>query len=252
MKFSVRMAIDQFMLDKYRQKLKLYLCKRWNVPYNRYGIPNPLFDNVREGQPITLIDIGAHNGSFSASLSQYCSIKRGILIEPLEDKYKLLLDRFRPPVYEVLNCVVSDRMGHVEFEINELSETSSILSIKKDIPEHANLAISVKDRMQCESKTLDSIVKEYELGSIDVLKIDVQGAELLVLHGASGTLAKTRMIWLEVSFKPLYDNSATFFDIYSFMARAKFMFIGMAPVFYSPSGELIQCDALFIHDDKIA
>jgi len=234
------------MIDKYKQEIKKYLCKRWSVPYNRYGIPNPLFERLTEGGSLTLIDIGAHNGYFSESISKYCDITKGIIIEPLPEKYAILKNKFKPPHYEVVDYIISDKNGVVDFEVNELTETSSILHIKSDIPEHANLNLKVTGKMARQSKTLDSLVRELSLEKIDLLKIDVQGAELLVLIGSNHVLSRTRMIWIEVSFKPLYDNSATFFDIYSYLNDRNFRLIGMNPVFHGPDGELLQCDALFM------
>ena len=48
-----------------------------------------------------------------------------------------------------------------------------------------------------------------------MLKMDIQGAELLALRGAAGLLARhaIRLIALEVLFQPLYRNQPTFWDI---------------------------------------
>ena len=47
--------------------------------------------------------------------------------------------------------------------------------------------------------TIDKILEEKGIEHVDFLKIDVQGAELLVLDGAKKTLQNTEFILLEVS-----------------------------------------------------
>lgn len=234
------------MLNVIKQTLKKKLCERWGVPYTRFGIPNPLFDFLIQKNELTFIDIGAHDGRFSASLADCCKVEKGVLIEPIPKKAQILKGMFSGPEYIVLDCLVSDVDGEIEFEINELSETSSILHIKEDIPEHAQINTSLKEKVLKQSKSLDTLFSELKLAKIDLLKIDVQGAEHLVLNGAKKSLPMIEMIWTEVSFKPLYDDSSTFFDIYKYLAEKDFIFVGMSPVFYSPDSELLQCDALFI------
>ena len=42
------------------------------------------------------------------------------------------------------------------------------------------------------ARTLDAILKEAAVSRVDVIKIDVEGAEMLVLQGARETLARYR------------------------------------------------------------
>jgi len=50
-------------------------------------------------------------------------------------------------------------------------------------------------------------------GEMDVLKIDVQGAERLVFDGAAQRLDECLVVWTEVEFIPLYKNQPLFGDI---------------------------------------
>ena len=91
--------------------------------------------------------------------------------------------------------------------------------------------------------TLDNITADLPI--IDLVKIDVQGAEHLVLAGAVETLAKSALIWTEVSFKPLYEGSCVFEEIYKTLDMAGFRMVSLDPGFRSADGELVQADALF-------
>jgi hypothetical protein len=52
-----------------------------------------------------------------------------------------------------------------------------------------------------------------EPGRMDLLKIDVQGAESQVFEGAAARLRDCLMVWTEVEFVPLYRDQPLFGDV---------------------------------------
>lgn len=56
---------------------------------------------------------------------------------------------------------------------------------------------------------------------IDILKMDIQGGELLALKGAQSLLeaSRIRLLALEVEFKPLYKDQPLFWDICAYLYR---------------------------------
>ena len=70
--------------------------------------------------------------------------------------------------------------------------------------------------------TLDAWT-ERRSGPIDVLKIDVQGAELDVLRGAERSLASVRALELEVEFQSLYVHQPLFGDVDEFLRQRGFI-----------------------------
>jgi FkbM family methyltransferase len=77
-----------------------------------------------------------------------------------------------------------------------------------------------KGTTMLETTTLD---RWAESRPIDILKVDVQGAELDVLRGGESTLATTRMLELEVEFQPLYVGQPLFGDVDSFLREHGFV-----------------------------
>jgi FkbM family methyltransferase len=233
------------MLSQIKTSVKEKIYNKLGLPYSRYGLPIALLKHLPIHQPINLIDIGAHNGWFTHAVADYCGVSQSLLIEPLPHKSDYLRQIFTLPKYSVVECVVSDNHGTINLEVNEAEETSSILNIKRYMPELSVVNLSKSQTIQCQSKTLDTLIDEFGFTNIDLIKIDVQGAEHLVIRGSTNTLKITNMIWIEVSFKPLYEGSSVFADIYSLLNHNGFRLMEIEPGFRSPSNELLQADVLF-------
>ena len=62
------------------------------------------------------------------------------------------------------------------------------------------------------------------LPPIDFLKLDVQGAELDVLRGATQTLENVLVIESEVEFVPLYKDQPLFGEMQVFLRERGFLF----------------------------
>lgn len=67
--------------------------------------------------------------------------------------------------------------------------------------------------MQVPMRTMDAWAKDAGVERADVLKLDVQGAELLVLRGGPELLRTARLIELEVIFNPIYTGQGLFGDV---------------------------------------
>jgi FkbM family methyltransferase len=73
-----------------------------------------------------------------------------------------------------------------------------------------------------ETTTLDAFCQEEGIETIDFLQIDVQGADLKVLQGASQILDSVLAIQVEVEFSPLYLNQPLFADVDQFLRLRDF------------------------------
>jgi FkbM family methyltransferase len=63
-----------------------------------------------------------------------------------------------------------------------------------------------------------------ETARADMLKLDVQGAELMVLRHARGRLARALVVQAEVEFLPLYRGQPLFADVETFLRSQGFIF----------------------------
>jgi FkbM family methyltransferase len=208
---------------------------------------NPLLKYLKPFPAINLIDVGAHKGLFSSNLIKQIKIDKGVLIEPIPENFEYLRESFSSGVYRIFNNAADEKDGEtLQFNINNYDETSSLLRIKSELDELSGININLNRQIDVQTRSIDSICREVDLNVVHLMKIDVQGSELSVLKGAKETLKRTKFIWVETSFKALYDDSALFNQVYDLMTDSNFIMIEISPGHRdSRTGELLQADLLF-------
>ena len=121
----------------------------------------------------------------------------------------------------------------------------------------------LKEEIEINTITLDYFVEQNNIGEIDFIKIDVQGAELDVFQGGKKTLENVLKIVTEVEFVPHYINQPLFGDVCKYLEKHNLMFnkfLGLAGRALKPlvlknavtASQHIWTDAVFIyHVQKI-
>lgn len=126
----------------------------------------------------TFIDVGAHIGSVLGEVAR-TSPGRIIAFEAIPAKAAHLAKKF--PDVVVHNCALLDREGESRFFVDNAQSGYSSLSRRDgDVTE---IVVPVA--------RMDTLIFEDD---VDVIKIDVEGAELGVLRGAEAVIARCRPV----------------------------------------------------------
>jgi FkbM family methyltransferase len=99
-----------------------------------------------------------------------------------------------------------------------------------------------------ETQTVDAFCERACISRIDIMKIDVQGAELLVLKGASAMLRREAidLIFAEVMFVPHYEGAPLYHEVATFLGTHGYLLYGVYEMHHADDGQLCQADALFL------
>ena len=100
--------------------------------------------------------------------------------------------------------------------------TSSMFAATGNYPEEHY----AQNRITVEAVTLNAFMRERGIGAIDILWMDVQGAELLVLNGLGERLRDLACVHMEVEFFEIYQGQALFPALHQRMTAAGFMLAG--------------------------
>jgi FkbM family methyltransferase len=136
-----------------------------------------------------VIDCGAHIGFFSIKMAK--KAKKVIAIEPFDVNVSFLTENIR--MNHITNISVIQKAVGSRKEKRKL-----FLGESYDSPSFRPLSNSY---VEVEVDTLDNICKSQDVQRIDILKVDVEGAELEVLRGAEESLKVTRNIAMELHYE---------------------------------------------------
>lgn len=180
----------------------------------------------------TVIDVGILDDTEQLRLA-FSDCKQ-YLFEPVEEFHEKIRQNYKNNDFELIGAAASDEDGTVNLVTR---------SIHADMPishsgiEGANSGTSENVR-PVQSVRLDTFIKEKGLKGNILLKVDVDGAELKVLAGASGAFDKIDAVIIEAS--------RTFcFERFEFLNRHGYGLFDIVDVCYY-DGFFHQADLVFL------
>ena len=187
--------------------------------------------------PKGIIHVGAYDGK-DIKLYQTLNISRIFFIEANPTVFeRLKANTTRSSVdVTVVNYAISNQNGKVTLYVNSMVQSSSILPLKH----YRDIYPNIKETHQLivESKTLDNLLEELELSPTDfnILNLDIQGAELLALQGATNLLKYIDVVYTKVNYEELYEGCALAEEIDEFLAQTGFGRVAVAKPFHPSWG----------------
>lgn len=156
---------------------------------------------ARVKRGMTVLDLGAQIGYFSLLAARQVSPGGRVLaFEPDPRNYATLLRNIRvnhfESIVQAFPKAVSERSGSATFHIARSSRSSSLFHRK----DRERDAVCLVDTV-----TVDAVVRQAR---VDVIKLDVEGAEPLVLEGASDTVRRNPQLTLFVEVNSAALRSA--------------------------------------------
>lgn len=128
------------------------------------------------------------------------------------------------PRVHLVEKAVADRSGTVSFHKIDPSRTTTTwtdgnpgasslfrASGKYPVEDYAQIEVRV------EAVTLKDFVREMQLPTIDLLWMDIQGAELMALKGLGSELAKVKIIHTEVEFIEIYQGQPLYSEVRQYL-----------------------------------
>jgi FkbM family methyltransferase len=191
----------------------------------------------------TIFDVGANTGHTAVKYRTLFPLATIFSFEPSAECFEQLRQDFEcdQNFYAVCSAL-SDQPGQREFHLNESSFTNSLLpSVDSSLARKIGTT-------QVSVTTIDEFCRERGLEAVDLLKLDIQGGELLALQGARSILSQSKisLIYAEVLFATQYEGQAFFFQVYEFLVQFGFVLFDLYDMKHKSNGQLAWCDAIFV------
>lgn len=191
--------------------------------------------------PATVIDVGVGPGT-PELYAAFPGVPL-VLVEPLEEWRGHLEELGRTRAAEVVIAAAGSSAGLIEIAVHRVPACSSMLGGRLgDGSEPPRRSVPVI--------TLDEVVAEHGAAGPYVVKVDVEGAELEVLGGATGVLRAAELVLLEVSVFQLVPGAPQLHDVVAWMHDHGFVVAALYNGHNRPlDGQLAQIDIAFVPED---
>jgi FkbM family methyltransferase len=152
---------------------------------------------------MVVIDLGAHVGYYTLLAAKLVGPEGKVYaFEPEPTNYALLLKNIALNGYENIvttRVAVSNRVGPATLFLTSL-DSGRHSTHHHGLPEGGTVAV--------EATTLDAFLQAEGWPTVDLVKIDVEGAELEVLEGMDQLLRKSSELKLIIEFNPFSLHNA--------------------------------------------
>ena len=200
-----------------------------------------------------LIDAGASHGRVTQRLLRRFPDARAWAFEP-QPMYREPLEKMAQQDSRVRPQFValSDEAGAIDLHVASSPGITSFYEPSSRLKTMYPRESAEKEVVSVPMVKLDDWSAAQGIDAVEVMKFDIQGAEVRALRGAQKLLStSTLMVYTEVLFNPLYEGGGLYTDIDQCLREHGFVLYN----FYKPRtderGMLLWANAIFLHAQRM-
>jgi len=217
-------------------------------------------DVVGREQATNIIDVGAYTGETADWFSVLFPNATIWAVEPFPESFAELARKSNPRI-RPFNFAAANFDGQTQFYYNSITPTSGIYSINPESSDSLSVAqqgerfAAVKNSsvgsIIVDARSLNSFVMEQDIQKIDLLKIDVQAAEVDVLKGSDQILDRVGAVLVEISLFDYYVKSSSIGDVESYLSPHGFSLWSVTDISNNPmNGRTDWVELLYVNSKR--
>ena len=195
-----------------------------------------------------VFDIGAWVGNTAVEYSNYFPNSIVHTFEPFPESFEKLKKKSENFENRIIanQVAISDKVGQATFYSNLIETTNSLLPSTNTNSKHDYFRNNKKE-IKVDTLTIDEYCTKNNINRINIVKMDIQGAELAAMQGATSMLeaSKIDIIFCEVNFIAMYENSALFHELVIFLEKFGYRVHNLYGFNSDEHGQLAWGDAIF-------
>jgi FkbM family methyltransferase len=182
-------------------------------------------------EPSVIFDVGSRDALQSVEFSRYFPQANIYAFECNPQTLPQCYKNAAPfPNITVVNKAIHTTNGKCKFY--PIDTQKSITSIEGGNPGASSLFKAsglypaetfYQNEIEVESIRLDTFCQENAISGIDLLWLDLQGAEILALQSLGDFIFSIKMIHTEVEFKPIYEGQCLFWEVENYLSGKGFL-----------------------------
>ena len=220
----------------------------FEVRRNKHPTPQSLQQLLVTGESPVIFDVGAYTGETYKDYRRRFPDATLHLIEPFEQSAAILKEITKTDEYAYVHQLAfSDVAGESTLHINQSSATNSLQPLVSDAAARWGTSTLAKQtETVVKTETLDNLCTSLGIMEIDIIKIDVQGAEMTVLRGAEQMFNSQNVGLLQMEYiaESTYEHQRALHEYLEYFHNRNYRLLDI----YQPirrNGKMLQCDLLF-------
>lgn len=206
---------------------------------------------VHSVSPI-IFDVGAHQGQTTQELLTLWPQAKIFCFEPSSHAFRSLKEKYGGDSrVSLFQHALSDSVGVAPLNVNGSDATNSLLQTDEPASNYWHAELLRTHAVETvATNTIDSVAEKACIERINLLKLDVQGAEFRVLKGADGLLMKKNidLIYLEILAAPTYVQQPRVDQYFEMLSAYGYQLTGLFdPV--TRGRRINQLDAMFVRNN---
>ena len=184
-----------------------------------------------------IMEIGSLNGVDSLFLKSKYPESNVFCIEGLPDNYNTYLKDLT--IITPINIVVADYDGIITYHEKNINGIHGILDRGQQYGTKT---------LQLQCNTIKTICDNYKIKTLDLVKIDVEGATFEVLNSMGDMLKTIKIMHIETESYPFFTNQKLHDEVYNFLINNGFTMVDFTK---APISQGYQHDSVWVNNNNI-
>jgi hypothetical protein len=185
-----------------------------------------------------IMEIGSLDGADSLFFKSKYPKANVFCIEGLPDNYNTYLKDLTTII--PINAVISDYDGVIKYHKKNINGIHGILDRGKKYG---------SETLELQCYTIKKICDDYKINSLDLVKIDAEGATFEILNSMGNMLKTIKIMHIETESYPFFINQKLHDEVYDFLVNNKFTMVDFSKVKISNDG--YQHDSVWVNNNVL-
>lgn len=187
-----------------------------------------------ENEINNIFEIGSMDGADAIFLKNNFFSANVVAIEGLEENYLKYMKNIDN--ITCINCVVAEYDGFIKYHKKNINGIHGILNRGDEYG---------TEILNYPCKTVETICKELNIQSIDVIKLDVEGASYEILTSMKNMLQDVKIMHIETESYPFFKNQVLHQQVSDFLIKNNFVLDIISDIQIKPG--CFQHDSIWVN-----